>query len=130
MSEYTEQAEKFLKETKTTIKIKYLSNDYYFDGETESRDIYRITLTRKGKRFTFKFGQSLIGSELGEEPTAYSVLTCLTNMNPDTFENFCAEYGYDTDSRKAEKTYKAVKKEWAGVKRLFSDVIASLQEIQ
>ena len=30
------------------------------------------------------------------------------------FENFCADYGYDTDSRSAEKTYKAVK---ADVKR-------------
>jgi hypothetical protein len=29
----------------------------------------------------------------------------------DTFEDWCAEYGYDTDSRKAEHIYKTVRKQ-------------------
>lgn len=54
-------------------------------------------------------------------PTMYDILTCLTKYDPDSFENFCSEYGYDTDSRKAEKTYNAVCDEWLNVSRLFSD---------
>ena len=54
-------------------------------------------------------------------PTMYDILVCLTKYDPDSFENFCSEYGYDTDSRKAEKTYNAVCDEWLNVSRLFSD---------
>lgn len=64
-------------------------------------------------------------------PTAYDVLTCITKSDPGDFENFCSEYGYDTDSRKAKKTYKAVRDEWYNVSKLFSDTeIQQLQEIQ
>lgn len=64
-------------------------------------------------------------------PSSYDVLTCLTKSDPGDFENFCSEYGYDTDSRKAKKTYKAVRDEWYNVSKLFSDTeIEQLQEIQ
>ncbi len=64
-------------------------------------------------------------------PTAYDVLACLTKYNPGSFENFCSEFGYDTDSRKAEKTYNAVKEEYMNVCSLFNDTeIEALQEIQ
>lgn len=56
-----------------------------------------------------------------EEPTPYCVLSCLTKYDPGTFEDFCGEFGYDTDSRKAEKVYKAVYKEYQNVRILYSD---------
>lgn len=63
-------------------------------------------------------------------PTAYDVLSCLTKNDPGTFENFCSDFGYDEDSRKAEKTYIAVCEEWKNVCALFSDEeIEQLQEI-
>ena len=63
-------------------------------------------------------------------PTPYSVLACLTKYDCGTFEDFCGEFGYDTDSKNAEKTYKAVCKEWLNVQRLFTDSeIELLQEI-
>lgn len=65
------------------------------------------------------------------EPTAYDVLTCLTKYDPGTFENFCSDFGYDSDSRKAYKTYKAVKREWSNVEILWTDEeLEQLQEIQ
>jgi hypothetical protein len=60
----------------------------------------------------------------------YDILACLTKHNPETFEFFCSEYGYDTDSINALKTYKAVQREFNGVNRLFADVLEQLQEIQ
>lgn len=67
----------------------------------------------------------------GEEPTAYDVLACLTKYEVGTFEDFCSDFGYDTDSRRAEKIYKAVCDEWMNVQRLFTDEeIEQLREIQ
>ena len=63
-------------------------------------------------------------------PTAYDVLSCLTKSDPCTFEDFCSTYGYDEDSRKAEKIYNAVLDEWRNVCALFTDEeIEQLQEI-
>lgn len=65
------------------------------------------------------------------KPSAYDILTCLTKYNPYDFENFCSEYGYDTDSRKAEKIYKAVLDEWDNISKLFNDEeLEMLSEIQ
>lgn len=74
-------------------------------------------------------GQKLILRE-GKAPDAYSILACLTTYDPGTFEDFCSEFGYDTDSKRAEKTYNAVVKEWVGVMALWADEeIEKLQEI-
>lgn len=62
-------------------------------------------------------------------PTAYDILACLTKNDPGTFSDFCSDYGYDTDSRKAEEAYFAVREEYSNVMRLFGDVIEDLQEI-
>lgn len=63
-------------------------------------------------------------------PTAYDVIACLTKYDPIDFENFCSEYGYDTDSRKAKKTYKAVDKEYTNVIKFFTpQEIEEMQEI-
>jgi len=65
------------------------------------------------------------------EPTNYDILTCLTKYDPDTFEDFCSEFGYDEDSRKALKVYEAVKKEFTDLCTLFNDEeLTELAEIQ
>ena len=64
-------------------------------------------------------------------PDNYSILSALTKNDPGSFEDFCPEFGYDTDSRSAEKIYKAVKDEYSNLCRLFSDAeIELMQEIQ
>lgn len=62
-------------------------------------------------------------------PTAYSVLACLTKYNPGTFADFCADYGYDEDSRTAEKTFLAVIEEWNHCQAMFGDLMDELAEI-
>jgi hypothetical protein len=129
MNEYTKQADDFLKETGTTFKVKFYEYGKYFDDDKESRNIYKVTLRRNKKSYTFKFGQSINNTGKGIEPTAYDVFSCIQKYDVGSFEDFCSEFGYDTDSRKAEKTYKAVLKEFENVDRLFSDVMEKLQEI-
>ena len=66
-----------------------------------------------------------------ETPSAYDVLACIEKSDPGTFADFCSEFGYDEDSRKAETVYKAVKEQWQNVERLWSDKeIERLEDIQ
>lgn len=128
INEYEKQANDFLKATNTSFHTSYKRHDYYFPDDKEARDIYYITLKNSSHRYRFTFGQSI--SNTGITPTAYDVLTALTKYDPYSFENFCADYGYDCDSRKAEGIYKAVCKEWENVNKLFtSEQIELLQEI-
>ncbi len=67
---------------------------------------------------------SVVSNEPLEEvktPDLYSVLACLQKYEVGTFENFCGDFGYDEDSRTAEKTYKAVSKEYDKLCSLFSN---------
>ena len=117
-SNYDQQAEKFAK--KYGVKLSFIGDpEYrkYFPEDKEYRYVFKCRLTRAGKSYTFTFGQSL--ADGSKEPTLYDILACLTKYDPESFENFCSEYGYDSDSRTAERTYKAVCKEFAGVDRLF-----------
>jgi hypothetical protein len=64
-------------------------------------------------------------------PTAYDLLTCIQKSDPGTFDEFCSEFGYDTDSRKAEQIHAAVVLEWHKVRDFFTpEEIEALQEVQ
>lgn len=159
LNEYEKQAIDFLEATGTTFKAVLLGHMKQFIDDVEKRDVYEITLERKGESYTFRFGQSLVNSggehELkriqkyeddcrkagrwpsaegyrrikAKKPTAYDVLACLQKYDPETFEDFCDNFGYDTDSRKALENYLAVQDEYKNVIRLFGDVMEDLEEI-
>lgn len=64
-------------------------------------------------------------------PTVYDVLACLEKYDMGTFEDFCSEFGYDEDSRTAEKIYLAVVKEYRELERIFTkEQMEELREIQ
>jgi hypothetical protein len=72
---------------------------------------YTCTLNNRAlkRRMTVDFWQ---GMGIREAPTAVGVLSCLLSdassaENSSNFEEFCADLGYDTDSRQAEHTYEA-----------------------
>jgi len=96
----------------------------------------KYALTAKEFKATFKPMDFVASKDIAKNPnysapTPYDVLACLTKYDPGTFEDFCGEFGYDTDSKSAEKTYNAVVNEWKNVQSLFSDAeIEELQEIQ
>jgi hypothetical protein len=131
--DYQKQGEDFLKQTGVKMSVKFLENGPYFDDDKANRDIYRVTFSRSGKRFSFRFGQSLRDSTGigGTPPTAYDVLSCIEKHDYGTFGDFCMDCGYDQDSRKALKTYRAVLKQWKQVEAFFtSKELEALQEIQ
>jgi hypothetical protein len=84
---------------------------------------YRVTLRRKGGRMTVNFG---MGAALTEEPTAHDVMQSLLSdasgiENARDFEDWADEYGYDTDSRAAEKSYQATVAEVAKLRKFLGD---------
>lgn len=128
---YQQQAEDFLKKSGVKMTVSYFKYGPHFAGDTESRHRYRVTFSRNGRRMQIMFGQSVMAGKT--EPTAYDVLSCIQKYDVGTFEDFCHEFGYSEDSRRAERIYKAVCKECEGIARVFpqdDDSIDALREIQ
>ena len=171
MSQYTEQAEQFLKTHNLEFRAVLVGSDCPTFCQDAEKDIdmdkldtfprrthihgkhYRCTISGKERghvsfdfwnsyadcehewyarnRFNAHFSLNKYRGKPVPKISAYDLLACLTKYDPGTFENFCSDFGYDTDSRKAESTYHAVQKEYQKVSRFFTDAeLVELQEIQ
>jgi hypothetical protein len=102
-------------------------------------DHWKVTLTRPEENVIVDGALSMTGRKLrmtvtfskgrghnGAEPTANEVLDCLASdaagvESAGSFEDWCSEYGYDTDSRKAHKTFKACEHEATRLKNFLGD---------
>jgi hypothetical protein len=82
---------------------------------------YKITV-RVGKKSTaFDFWGSSNDTEKQQESSVKDALYSWASdalAGRDTFENFCSEFGYSTDSREAERTYNACVKAYKAATRL------------
>lgn len=146
---YGEQGRVFLEKTCTTIDVieavpqgepLWISETGGHYTERGAKPIhYSITLKNARHSYTFDFWGSINDAEMVElaektreavKPSAYSILACLKDSAGDSFEDFCANYGYDTDSRTAERTRHAVLEQERNVRKLFThDEIEALAEI-
>jgi hypothetical protein len=84
---------------------------------------YAVTLKRKRRTLTVPFG---MGSALCCDPEVDEVLSCLLldaagYENARSFEEWAGEYGYDADSRKAERTYELTGKQTARLRVFLGD---------
>lgn len=152
MNEYIKQATDFLQKTHAEMKIEYVGLAVNKEWkEKEKRCLYKITLTSPRGSMIFDFWDSIRNTEIRTMPfdsfnvqankelaakkkvavpSVYDVLACLQKCDPGTFEDFCSDYGYDEDSRTAERVYFAVQKEYTQLARLFTpDEMDELAEI-
>lgn len=72
---------------------------------------WRVTLMYRRRQMTVPFSQ---GPAHSSEPQASDVLGCLVSdangyIGGRDFEDWCSECGYDPDSRKAERTFQAIR---------------------
>jgi hypothetical protein len=111
------------------------NSGFYFTIGRQRYELYRKHIDSKNlismcKKINYEFSPQCKSDIIHKpiKPTNYDILACLTKYNPGTFENFCSDFGYDTDSKKAEKTYNAVKDEWLNISRIFND--SELQELR
>jgi len=139
MSEYLQQAKKFLAENEISLTIREAipQTAPLWVNEDKSEDYgikYWVTLENRttGAKYGFEFWNSISAKLKNERPNAYDVLACLdTYADGESFNDFCSDYGYETDSIKAKKTYNAVMKQIEGLKKVFNkEQLEELNEIQ
>ena len=64
-------------------------------------------------------------------PSPYDILACLEKYDYNSFEDFCSELGYDTDSRSAERIYNECKEQYLQLCSLYNEEeMEMLREIQ
>lgn len=94
--------------------------DQYDEWQKEAHP-YRVRMRYKGRSLTVDFW---MGQAHTAEPDAEGVLDCLlsdASAGEQDFHEFCSEFGYDEDSRKAEKVWKACKQTAPKLRRFLGD---------
>ncbi len=130
------QALDFLEKVGATIEFHHVKDK---DGKWKKSDmtngwLYNVRIKRNGKLWSFKFSDSVHNMVVGEQPTVYDILACITKDEPeDNISDFAYAFGYDIENpdayRKTKKIYKAVCNEYQNVIRMFGDVMDELCEI-
>jgi hypothetical protein len=93
--------------------------------DSENMDHWRVALKYKDGgiqtvRMSVYFSKG--SGHKGAEPTAEEVLDCMASdaagvENAQSFDDWCSEYGYDTDSRKALRTFNTCKRQGERLRR-------------
>ena len=76
-TDYNKQANDFLHKTDSVFKAELIKNDFHFDGDEQKRDIYKITLSRGVREYTFDFGQSINDSKHYIDKTTGDKYVCV-----------------------------------------------------
>jgi hypothetical protein len=114
--------DQFVAKHRITAEVGYADSNPNM-ADSENMYHFKITLKRKGKRLTTYFSQ---GYGISTEPSAEDLLNCLGSdsagiENAASFEDWASEYGYDTDSRKAERTFKVCERQAAKLKAFLGE---------
>jgi hypothetical protein len=127
----------FVKENKLTMKVTPADSNPNMEVDLKyPMDHWKCVLRFDGRRMTITF--SMGSGHHGKEPEINDVLYCLasdanTVENARSFEDWCGDLGFDTDSRRAEKLWKASEKEAAKLegllgRELYEDLLWNCEE--
>lgn len=123
--------QEFLESTGTKVKFTFDQLvECPFMESKKKVNRYKVTISRNGKSMRSNFYDSIYSTEHHLIPSENDILCCLQTSDPGTFEEFCHDYGYNSDSIKDHQTYKAVCREWKKVERVFGDILEELSEIE
>jgi hypothetical protein len=127
--------EQFIERNRISLTTETVDRNPHVDG-SDDMDNYKCVMIRRGPisgnpgtarnvyRMTVHFSKGI--GHHGAEPEAGEVLSCLASdaagiENGGNFEDWCSEYGYETDSRKALKTFKTCGHQSARLKNFLGD---------
>lgn len=123
-----------------TITSKYLGDkSWNVEGGNSNYNNHRITVKNitTGKRTSFEFWASIANPTIKTEKDLLSAFSCFISdalAGSGSFESFCSEFGYDEDSRRAERTYKACVTSYNKAERVIdgdlNDIYNELNEIE
>lgn len=103
--------DKLIEMNRITMTCEYAdSNPNMPDGR--DMDHWKCVLKMGRKRLTVPFSMGY--GHHGKEPQVADVLDCLASDASGAdqdFENWASDLGYDTDSRKAERTYRVIERQ-------------------
>lgn len=104
-----------------------------WDSNNYNNHIVTVKNIDNGLFTRFEFWGSIVSPEIRTERDLVNAFECFlfeSSSGLMTFEEFCSEFGYDTDSRKAYKTYKACQTAAKKLERIYSgDVYELLNKI-
>lgn len=92
-----------------------------WDNRNTNYHVVTVKNKSNGKSTRFDFWCSMAQPEFKTEYdvlNAFYVFVSEALSGLGTFSNFCYEFGYDTDSRKAEKTFRACQKSFEKFKNV------------
>lgn len=135
-SEYQMQAIKFLLHTKTTCDIVKTGLSSPSWNTEASVNKYSVTLKNSRHSYTFEFFDSIHNTQNNKSAKYdfYSVLACLSFSTPESFDDFCADFGYEFKNEseyiKAKSTHLACLDQDKNLRKLFTaEQREQLQEI-
>lgn len=99
-------------------------NKAWGDSKPRNKYFVYVTNTETGAKTRFTFWDSLRNTESGvvldgdELLTAFYYFVSDALSGSESFSDFCGEFGYDEDSRSAERIYKACKRSYESFVRV------------
>ena len=91
---------------------------------------WTVRLKHQGRSLTTSFFQ---GSAHKTAPSAADVLSCLASdarSGEQSFEDFCGDFGYDADSRKAHETWKTCARMTKQLHKLLGDAFEEVADAE
>lgn len=114
---------------KGTKKAEWSSDNF-------NNHMVKVTNTETDQSITFEFWASMANPELNSEYDILNAFYCLVSdaiAGSENFEDFCSNFGYDTDSKTAEKIYRKCKKQLEKLSKIYDgdiyDFANELQEV-
>lgn len=136
MYDYTEQAEEFLK--KNNVKIDMTLKDKAINriwNDNVLRNRYTVKIITELGTYKFNFWDSQYNTMNNIKPSVYIILADLQKYDPEDFETFCMNCGfevyddnYDGYNHRAMKMYNAACEQYENLMRIFTD--EQMEELQ
>lgn len=109
--------------TTRIVKCEWVDRNPNMNDMPRGSRHFKVTLGRGRKRMTLYWSQ---GPAIEREPDAESIMECLemdasTADSCGSFDDWCAELGFDADSRKAEALYRRVNRQAERFARFIAD---------
>lgn len=113
----------FIREHGLTMIAEPTNGNPYMENGADM-DHWRCVIRAGRRKLTIPF--SMGKGHNGKAPDLPNVLDCLASDSAGietagSFEDWASEYGYDTDSRKAERTFRACQRQADKLKRFLTE---------
>ena len=119
----TRQLDKFISDNRICMESHLVDSNPNISDMPQGSRHWKCVLRYRQRQMTVPFSQ---GPAIEHEPTVGDVLECLASDSEgfgQSFDDWCRDYGYNTDSRQAERIYKTTYRQVNSLKRFLGPVL-------